>query len=546
MPSLLPRYVKFLLVSTLALLLLVMGISTGLAQLGQNVPIASAKATALGNAVTADPPGIDSIHFNPAGLTRLSGSEIQLKGVLASIDAGATFQSTEGYNSQLEFFGFQDQYADRDSEVAGLAILMPFAGVVKMDAWAGGPMGGIAYRPPGSSFTFATAVYAPLIGGLYHEGDDPGIFSGRERAITRLTYLSPSVGYQVTPEFAVGASLGVSYFGLGLDMDLRFPNLLVMGLGGVSNGLCRLNSQLPPCRGALSPVEPLANINLLLEDKMSPTLNLGFLWSATGWLDVGMVYQSASSDSLQGDLTIEYKPELANYLNGFRTSFNNTLLQPVLDLLNFPQNVSADVTTGTVNLDYPAHFAMGLSAQLTPQWKFNVDLKYTETGNWDELTILLADDSELLEFVGTLLSIVGTDNVAGVKEVTKNSIVLTRGWENVWSYALGAEFQATDDWVLRMGYEPRRSGIPADFLDYLAPLGEAQLFSVGAGYRLNERSSIDLALGLLRSKAYIPNNSSTNVNSTDIFNFIYNPYAGQDVTTRLSVAVAEISYQRQF
>ena len=30
-------------------------------------------AMALGNAVTADPPGIGSIHFNPAGLARLEG-----------------------------------------------------------------------------------------------------------------------------------------------------------------------------------------------------------------------------------------------------------------------------------------------------------------------------------------------------------------------------------------------------------------------------------------------------------------------------------------
>src|SRR5690242_2529842 len=33
----------------------------------------SPTAMAMGNAVTADPPGIESIHFNPAGLARLSG-----------------------------------------------------------------------------------------------------------------------------------------------------------------------------------------------------------------------------------------------------------------------------------------------------------------------------------------------------------------------------------------------------------------------------------------------------------------------------------------
>ena len=39
-------------------------------QLGQNLTIANAKALSLANAVTADPPGPDSLHFNPAGLYR--------------------------------------------------------------------------------------------------------------------------------------------------------------------------------------------------------------------------------------------------------------------------------------------------------------------------------------------------------------------------------------------------------------------------------------------------------------------------------------------
>jgi len=41
----------------------------------ENLTVGNAKALALGHAVTADPPGIDSIHFNPAGLARLSGEQ---------------------------------------------------------------------------------------------------------------------------------------------------------------------------------------------------------------------------------------------------------------------------------------------------------------------------------------------------------------------------------------------------------------------------------------------------------------------------------------
>ena len=49
------------------------------AQLLHNVTIGNPKALGLGNAVTADPPGIDSIHFNPAGLAKIKGRQMNIK-----------------------------------------------------------------------------------------------------------------------------------------------------------------------------------------------------------------------------------------------------------------------------------------------------------------------------------------------------------------------------------------------------------------------------------------------------------------------------------
>ena len=46
-----------------------------------SLTVGSAKARSLGHAVTADPPGIDSVHFNPAGLVQLNGRQMHLKGI---------------------------------------------------------------------------------------------------------------------------------------------------------------------------------------------------------------------------------------------------------------------------------------------------------------------------------------------------------------------------------------------------------------------------------------------------------------------------------
>ena len=55
------------------LLLLLAYADSALAVVADSLTIGNAKALSLGNAVTADPPGIDAIHFNPAGLARING-----------------------------------------------------------------------------------------------------------------------------------------------------------------------------------------------------------------------------------------------------------------------------------------------------------------------------------------------------------------------------------------------------------------------------------------------------------------------------------------
>ena len=44
--------------------------SVTFAALGQNLSV-DIRSLAMGNAVTADPPGISAIHFNPAALTKM-------------------------------------------------------------------------------------------------------------------------------------------------------------------------------------------------------------------------------------------------------------------------------------------------------------------------------------------------------------------------------------------------------------------------------------------------------------------------------------------
>lgn len=55
-------------------------------QLVTNLTIGNPKALALANSVTADPVGIDSIHFNPAGLALIDNRQVNVKLVSGYLD----------------------------------------------------------------------------------------------------------------------------------------------------------------------------------------------------------------------------------------------------------------------------------------------------------------------------------------------------------------------------------------------------------------------------------------------------------------------------
>jgi len=73
------------------------------AQLGQDLSV-DLRSLALGNAVTADPPGISAVHFNPAALAKLDGLQTDVQGILANFAIKRDYSAPAGYN----VFGYSD------------------------------------------------------------------------------------------------------------------------------------------------------------------------------------------------------------------------------------------------------------------------------------------------------------------------------------------------------------------------------------------------------------------------------------------------------
>ena len=506
------------------------------AQFSQNLTVGNPKAMALGNAITADSSGIDAVHYNPAALSKLKGRQTALKLVTGVMDIRAEFDAPPHYGDN--FFNFKnDPIAGSRSRTTTSTMYLPgLGGTVDVPVLVA-PLAGVSINPPGSKFTFATNVYTPQAVGFRRDKDDPGRYMGQEIALQRITYFSPSVAYQVNDEFSVGLSVGFSHQALALKQDFRAPGMLTGVVAAVQDALCTIEGNpmdvlINLCGAPFGPFTDLANLDVDMQQTLSPTWNLGFLWEPTEWFSLGAVYQSEAKMRLQGKYRVEYTDNWQNFWRGLDSSLFGAIFTSITPdgvWENEQGNVSLDVT-------HPAHFSTGIKVRPLPRWQVNFDVKWTDYGSWENLELEFDRQLDLL----TIAMLFAPDNA------TNRSIILDRGYESVWSWALGVQYDVNDRLSLRVGYEPRSSSIPSERADILAPLGDADLYGIGAGYRWDKDTEIDIGFNYLISKQDIPAGTSCNVNCSGLLDMVYNPYADLDIKTKVEAYIFSISYRTTF
>lgn len=528
------------------------------AELGNNLSV-DLRALSMGNAVTADPPGVSAVHYNPAGLANLDGRHADYQFLGAVFGITAQYSAPPGYN----VFGYSDdpvvcrdtpnvhdqctQFVTGKSRTQGVALYIPVLGKI-VELPPGpllAPLAAFSVKPPGSKFTFANALYAPLAAGYYRKPTDPGNFLGQDVAIERITLLSPSIGFKATDELSLGLSVGLSYQAIALSTDFRSPNELLGFTRLLSESIC------PPFKGqsnfvvdlflfgfcnaqqGIGPFDRLASLQVSMQQTLSPTYNVGILWEPSDEFSWGAVYQSSASMHLHGHYQIDYGQGTQDVFNAVGGSPTGAIL---LAILGLPNHVPPS-EKGLVSMDlvYPAHFQTGIKYMIMPDLKWNFDIGWSEFGDWDNFTFNF-DRSPSVLALARLLS----------PSATQTSLSLPLGFRNVWNWGTGFEYSWNNRVKFRFGYEPRRSAIPDSKRTSLIPINNAHLFGTGIGYKYDKDTDIDLTLAYLYSRDSIPANTSTNVNASGLNNIIYNPYAGLDVKTQANILIFGIAYRTRW
>lgn len=526
------------------------------AALFENIAI-DAKAVSLANSCTAYPPGIMSIHYNPAGLSCLhDGRQLNIGFTTAAFTLESSFRADPDFNGWLG--GYYDNADDpvngQSGATAGVHMYVPLLGSQNTGAiGVDTPLGftsnfapfplGISYRKRNSRWTFAVGAYCPSLGGYYRDDNDPARYLGRAVSMQDIVYAAPAVSYQVTDTLSVGLTVGLGQTATSIDLDMRMPNdlmALTKVLGDTTQGLeipviSELTLPPPWFGGGIGPYEDVANMKLDVRDDYCPRYNLGLLWEPCNWFSFGLSYQSKVKMEQQGKYKITYSPAFQRMVCWFGSS---PLLLAVSALLDLPYQ-STPYQTGTIMLDgvdSPQMAHAGIMLRPFKRLRLMCDAHWADYSQTKKYTLIFdrkIQAFQVAKFVG---------HTEGAYRFS-----MTQDMESEIHMSYGAEVQLLDWLYWRFGYEHRKSSINPLRFSVMSPIPDIDFYGTGLGFHLKDGLVIDLAYGYLKSDEWtVPDNTSKNMNSLLFTDAIYNPYAGLDVSGKMDVSVMMVNLSMPF
>ncbi|MDI6797518.1 MAG: outer membrane protein transport protein [Desulfatibacillaceae bacterium] len=499
----------------------------------------STRAIALGNTVTADPPGVMSIHYNPAGLTRLRGKTLDVSFHFADVSMSARFYEPPNY---IDFFGTgPDPVAGSSTSTIGSAINIPFSGPASV-SHLGAPTAGFSWNPPGSRWTVGLALYAPFaVGFEYPSG--PAVYDAQYLYQQRLV-LAPAIGFKITDHLSIGASVGIGNAAMGIRQEMRAPNDLValsQVLGELTMNLSDIITlgliPFPLFGGGLRTYESFARMTAdNLQDNLTTSYNLGLLWEPTDWFAAGITYQSETKAKFGGNYMIEYHKPWRNMMDWL---VSNQIIAIFTEALGLPTEGGVEFERGraTLEMELPRRFQAGIKIQPIKQAKFLFDIHWVQWSAMAQNVFKFDQGIQILK-VARLLAY----------QHPSNTLVLDRHTKDTAHWSAGLELMPLHWLTLRLGYEMRPSSVKEEFRDLMFALPDINAYSGGLGFKLTRNTNLDLAFAYLKgdkiSSRQEDKTTSKLLNHRDLTTIIYNPYAGLNVDSEMEAYIfsAGLSY----
>jgi len=474
--------------------------------------ITGAKAIALAGAVTANPPSLMAVHYNPAGLVQAREGLVYYQGLsTTSFNRQNHFSPDQSFNVLNISHASDDPITNRSSMQGKSYLYYPIYGDSHGDTINFPLPLGATYRRSDSRWIMASGSYMPFAWGNCYDSNDPSKYQAYEYYQQHLIYASPGIAYQWNDFFSFGLSMGIGQTALARSSIVRFPN----------DTMARIQSLPIPGKPGL--FDGLANMRLNLRDDIAMSLNAGILWKPFHNLQFGCVYRSPVDSHPKGNIHIQYTDKLLKLTQWYRKNpiYANSLKTPGLGEINQP------FETGTAYLkkyQWPDSIQMGIQYQPSSCIKLMFDFQWIRWSAQNEYRLVFEKpDNQLIH----LLQAMGQSSVEG------QTIIYEQKASDTLSYHFGLEWQFRESLFIRGGLSFQPQSTKDSHINLLS-LPDTTYISSGIEWRWPNRWIIEQGFGYyISDNKTIPNNTSQRLNLIDSNNVFFSPYAGQNISTKI-------------
>ena len=305
--------------------------------------IAENSASGMGSAfagASAIAEDASTTYFNPAGLSKLKGSQMVFAGHIVSVSSpftnnGSTLNPALGGGTLL----------GPNDDGSTTAFIPNFYYATELnDKWA-----------------FGLGITAPFGNASEYSDTWVGRYHATKSEVTTIN-INPSASYKVDNKLSVGFGVSVQYIEATLDNKLD------------SAAICNSTPFAAACAGAgLGAPGSVGDVSLdsnqsLTGDDWSFGWNFGLLYDLSNETRMGLAYRSNVKHTLKGDVDFTMNANLQGLLDVFApTLFTDT-------------GISAGI-------DLPETLSLSLHHVVNPKWVVLADVTWTKWKRFDQLVI---------------------------------------------------------------------------------------------------------------------------------------------------------------
>lgn len=400
----------------------------------------SGQGTADSN--TAEAADASTIFANPAGLSRLEGT--QFSGGITAVVPHSTYQdqgSKRFTGTPAGGVASQDDYAPNAVAAPSLYVSHKLN-----DQWALG---------------FGTFV--PYGAKLDYDNNWAGRYALTKIDLKSVT-LNPSVSFKLNERHSFGFGIDAEFMKAKLGQGVDVPGSIIFLNANAANPAVAARRaallQAIVAKGGNPAALAAANDGHATMDgkDWGVGFNLGYMFNLTQDTRFGLSYRSSIHHKLKGDAVWDFSGVTTDpVVNAVLQASSRKTNSPALVDLKTPETLSANVFS-----------------QIDDKLALMADLTWSRHSRMENLNI---------QFVGT----------------GEGDEVIRQQWKNTMRASLGMNYKLNDAWLLRAGVAIDESPVDKASLRHAAlPDSDRKQISFGANWKVSANSSIDLAYSYLK------------------------------------------------